>query len=421
MTSNGSSQRLWARSHGLRAVLAVCFPIFFYAAAAIVGFFLIKIGLRGLGLGGRASMTVSVFCLLSGAAVLWGLLPRPVRFHEPGPLITPRAHPRLFRLLEDVSATMKVKMPDEVYLMPGVNAYVAQIGGLFGIGGRRVLVLGMPLLAVINISELRALVAHELGHYAGGETRLAGIIYQTRAAMARTTEKLLGGGIFFAYLPFEAMFQGYLAITGSISRQQELFADRWAVQLAGTEAQGSLLRHVELGQAAFSTYLQKEVAPLSVLRLAPANYFEGYRSYVGSPEYSQLLPVWESQSRERKRDRSDSHPPMAERILFAESLDLPPVAIDDAGARSLLNKSEDVELYFSRDLRPAGFRAVGWDRVGDAWEEMYRGLADRLQARIPELCVANVPAVLSDPELRERIAETTQPSLIGDRSPGRLP
>jgi Zn-dependent protease with chaperone function len=37
--------------------------------------------------------------------------------------------------------------------------------------GRRYLYLGVPILQVLTVSQLRAVLAHELGHYSRGHTR----------------------------------------------------------------------------------------------------------------------------------------------------------------------------------------------------------------------------------------------------------
>ena len=54
----------------------------------------------------------------------------------------------------------------------------------------RVMGIGLPLLRITSVSELEAILAHEFGHYHGGETRLGPWIYKTRAAIVRTLSSL---------------------------------------------------------------------------------------------------------------------------------------------------------------------------------------------------------------------------------------
>ncbi len=73
----------------------------------------------------------------------------------------------------------KSPMPHEVYIGADLNAGVAHVGGFAGIGARPVMFVGLPLIASLTVSELRGVLAHEFGHYVGGETKLAPVIYRT--------------------------------------------------------------------------------------------------------------------------------------------------------------------------------------------------------------------------------------------------
>jgi Zn-dependent protease with chaperone function len=46
--------------------------------------------------------------------------------------------------------------------------------------------LGLPLLQTLTVSQFRAVMAHEFGHYYGGDTKLGPWVYKTRAAIVRT-------------------------------------------------------------------------------------------------------------------------------------------------------------------------------------------------------------------------------------------
>src|SRR5436190_1994303 len=104
-------------------------------------------------------------------------------------------------------------MPREVYLAPDVNAGVAHIGGFAGIGARPIMIVGLPLMAALTRSELRGVIAHEFGHYAGGETRLAPVVYRTREAIFRTVVGLAKRGRQYLHLPFLWYWQMYVRVT----------------------------------------------------------------------------------------------------------------------------------------------------------------------------------------------------------------
>jgi heat shock protein HtpX len=77
-----------------------------------------------------------------------------------------------------------------VYLIGQVNAFVADRGGIMGFGSRRVMGIGLPLLSILTVSELRGVLAHEFAHYYGGDTRLGPWVYKTQSAMIRTFQNI---------------------------------------------------------------------------------------------------------------------------------------------------------------------------------------------------------------------------------------
>src|SRR5215469_16831569 len=95
---------------------------------------------------------IQAFVLFLGGLViagimLWSLMPRRDKFEAPGPLLEPASHPRLFAEIENIAQSLQEPLPCEVYLIGAPNAWVADRGGLMGFGKRRVMAVGLPLLA----------------------------------------------------------------------------------------------------------------------------------------------------------------------------------------------------------------------------------------------------------------------------------
>jgi heat shock protein HtpX len=141
------------------------------AIALTIGFYVLALGLAaaliGLPVYGFATGHFSVWAitaLILGAAILHAAFPRRVRFEAPGPRIDRASQPRLLELVEDEARAMDEKPPDEVYATMEVNAAVSDAGR-----GRRVMIVGLPLLELLSERGLRSVIAHELGHYAGGD------------------------------------------------------------------------------------------------------------------------------------------------------------------------------------------------------------------------------------------------------------
>jgi Zn-dependent protease with chaperone function len=81
--------------------------------------------------------------------------------------------PRLHETVRTVAQLVDTPPVDEIYLAPGSAIGVHQEGrGPFGIFGvkRRVLTLGMSMMRYLTISELKAILAHEYGHFSHKDT-----------------------------------------------------------------------------------------------------------------------------------------------------------------------------------------------------------------------------------------------------------
>jgi heat shock protein HtpX len=86
------------------------------------------------------------------------------------------------------------------------------------------------MLTLLNVSELSGVIAHEFGHYHGGDTKLGPWIYRTRVAIGRTIVSLAQGGSTIVRAPFEWYGTFFLKVTHSISRVQEFAADALAAR-----------------------------------------------------------------------------------------------------------------------------------------------------------------------------------------------
>lgn len=114
-----------------------------------------------------------------------GLLHRPAATETTIP-VDAAAQPRLFEFLARLAADAGAPMPARVELSPGVNASMIRgrspLSFLFG--GRRRLVIGVGLASVLDLRELKAVLAHEFGHFAQSSTRLGQWTHRATKIMA---------------------------------------------------------------------------------------------------------------------------------------------------------------------------------------------------------------------------------------------
>ena len=300
----------------------------FLAVLLTIGFYLLAIGLAIALLAvpylewtdlHRLNLRITIFCLAGAAIILFSILPTVEHFRAPGERADPQSHPRLFAELGAIATAVGEPLPEEVYLVQDLNAAVRQRGGIMGLGGRRVMLLGIPLMRILRISEFRAVLAHEFGHYRG-HTQLAPWIYKTREAIARTLSHLSGHSALLMW-PFQQYAQTFLMITQAISRQQELEADALAARVAGARAFIAGLRGVH-GAAIAYKYYGRENTPIYHDGLTPQpEPDDNFMRFMRLPRIADAIRqgiAWELTN--PKLDPYDSHPPLAARIAALEKL-----------------------------------------------------------------------------------------------------
>jgi Zn-dependent protease with chaperone function len=173
--------------------------------------------------------------------------------------LRPEQEPTLWAEVGSVAAAVRAPRPQVVYLVHDVNAFVYQESRLLGLRpGRMVLGIGVGLLTVLRVDELRAVLAHEFGHLSSGDTRLGPVVYRAQESIQRTIVHLkdnLLGKLFAGYLRL------FMRLTMDISRRQELAADINAVRLGGQAAATQALQAVAVTGGAFDLLLRQYVAP----------------------------------------------------------------------------------------------------------------------------------------------------------------
>ncbi len=151
----------------------------------------------------------------------------------------------LFQEIDRLRGLLKTPQFDKVILTRQLNAGVCQVPrlGLFG-WQRNILMVGMPLMLVLSPDQFRAVLAHEMGHIAGDDSRFQHGVYR----LNDTWRMLLGGfaqendaaNILFVpffewYVPF------FYAYTLALRRVDEYAADKAAARAVGAEKTADML------------------------------------------------------------------------------------------------------------------------------------------------------------------------------------
>ena len=381
-------------SLAFRAVLALWLMIGFYLlAAAIAGVFLYLL-YREWRFFDRThqllGFALTLACGGVAGVILWSMIPRFWdEFKPPGLLLDPDSHPRLFDELADVAAALGQELPHEVYLCPDVNAWVTQRGGTLGLGGARVMGIGLPLMQVLSVAQFRSVMAHEFGHFHGGDTLLGPWVYSTQAAIVRT---VINVRVSLLRKPFLWYFQLFLALTRSVSRREEFAADALAARVGGSRAFINGLRRVNGAGAAYGAYLRGEIEPALAagFRLP---FAEGFDRFLRAAGVSQALQSFlRVEIAHRQGNPYDTHPPLRERIEAVRGLDEGPALDADPAAITLLEGvprlERDLFAHMLGAEKAAELRPARWDEAATriylpTWKAHLKEYAEVLEGISP--------------------------------------
>jgi len=377
----------------------------FLALTLMVGFYVLALGVCvGLGLllwldveQGTPSIQLWSFGVVVIAVVLWSVFPRRIPFVEPGIELFEDDQPELFDHIQDIADGAGQRMPDHVYLVADVNAFVTQMGGWLGIGSRRVLGIGLPLMQVLTIPEMRSVIAHEFGHFYGGDTRLGPLVYRTRGAIARTIANLKKADT-IARKPFEWYGKLFMRVSLAVSRAQEYAADALAVRLVGRAPTQSALVAINRAAPLFGAYVNNEFAPM-LTRGVRVSFADGYGRYINGSAYRALLDDIETHERERETSIHDTHPALSDRIEAAD--EVPDAGLEDSEgppAIELLEGVEELEaeliafVFGNPDI--AELPLVEWEEMrGDVLALQFAEAAAQVRERLPRLLVGELAEI----------------------------
>lgn len=319
--------------------------------------------------------------------------------------VTEADEPRLWALVRELADAAGTRAPDRIILTGEVNAAVAEQPRLLGLlPGPRRLYLGIPLMTGLSEAQLRAVLAHEYGHFTGGDTRLAAVVVRGRTRIERIIEQFrsraerkvaeerarqekaaakavakgkkakeidtTGAGLTYRTMARIYTLYGtfYLRASLTTARDQEYAADLAAARIAGRDATASALREIPALATAHAFYLDC-YAMLGVrARLLPprGELFGGFGRML-SARALELVEL-RAQLPDEPASPYDSHPPIAERVRRIEALPADGraeegkgVALDllTAPERTLAALEDAVLTEEARTFR----RAADWDEL----------------------------------------------------------
>ncbi|GIG09962.1 Zn-dependent protease [Catellatospora coxensis] len=353
------------------------------AVTVVLAIWLIAVGPGVLAL----KVTAPLFVAIVGGVgwALWKAI-RAKNEAMPGVIVTPDQAPQLWAEVRRLAEGVGTRAPDELRIVPEVNAAVSEHTRLLGlIPGRRYLYLGLPVLQALNVDQLRAVLAHELGHYSAAHVRLGAVAYRGRIAMEGAISRI--GKWNVAGWPIRLYARAYLLVDNAVSRRQELEADAAAVRLAGRQAAVAALTEIAVVDMAYGFYLNRYVSPGAELGLLPDDVFAGFGELLAARQ-DEIARLRTQAAKRETGSRWNTHPPLAVRIAAINALPEGMPSNDRRRATDLVPDLPTMSAHLHRlSVRTEGRQVLTWPQFTAATatrqlqstaDDIFRELARRM-------------------------------------------
>ena len=349
-----------------QSVLWACCAYYFVSIPVVIGTVLLAGGglVYLMVMSGHIPVKLLIIVVILTLVTLWAIVKSIFirgREEDPGLKMEPGENPRLRKVLEDVAARIGTRAVTNVYLTAGAEMAVMERGGMYRqVRGdaERCLILGIGALDGMKLRPLRAILAHEYGHFSNRDTAGGGFALAVRRSLVTTAVNLARGGAAAWYNPAWLFVNGFyrlfLLVSQGASRLQEVLADRWAAFAYGSRAFGEGLRHIIDRSIRFNAHITSVLDEVIEQKKPLANLYS-YRPAAPGVEEQKFADALE-EAIQRPPSPYDSHPRPADRFAWVNALGTsggPAEADDNAEAWTLFDNREELERRLTQDVRQA--------------------------------------------------------------------
>jgi len=238
--------------------------------------------------------------------------------------VTEKSHPQLFSFLYSIADQAHAPRPKRVFLSPLVNARVFYDLSVlnFVFPSRKNLEIGLGLVNVLTVSELKAVLAHEFGHFSQRSMAIGNWVYIAHQIAAhivykrdiwdRLIKEISSIHIYTAWVGWllslvvwsirslmDSLFRLVMIAQGSLSRQMEFHADLVAVSITGSDELIHALYKLQTADGAWDRAASFARSELSAGRAIKDIFdiqhrlIEKFAAIIDDPEYGKApaLPV----------------------------------------------------------------------------------------------------------------------------------
>ncbi|MCX6317672.1 MAG: M48 family metalloprotease [Bacteroidetes bacterium] len=268
--------------------------------------------------------------------------------------------PALFGFIRQLTQDTQTKFPRKIYLSADVNACVFYDSSFWSMffPVKKNLQIGLGLVNALNVSEFKAVMAHEFGHFSQRSMKLGSFVYNVNKIIYNMLYDNSGYASFLqGWANIDGIFALFASITAgiaqgiqsilkgmyglinkrymSLSRQMEFHADAVAASVSGSSSLDTALRRIEMAAPCYEITLQK-CDELYKQKKISANIYPQQKSVIQEMAEQYKLPIQNgfpvitdefyqnaNTSRVNFKDQWASHPSTEDRIKHLNELAIP--------------------------------------------------------------------------------------------------
>ena len=308
-------------------------------------------------------------------------------------------HPELFQFIKSLTNDTKSKQPKRIFVSPEVNAMVFYNSSFWSLFFpiRKNLEIGLGLVNTLNISEFKAVLAHEFGHFSQRSMKIGSYIYTVNKVIYnlvyeydswdQTLSSWSGaGGIFGAFSGvtfwiverirslLKAAYNLINVAYMKLSREMEYHADLVAVSVGGNNSLVNALKKTEFSSFAYD-YTTGFLDSLANNGKASKNIYANHSftlSFLaklnniqdsnGDIKIDDLDDPAILKSRVMIKDQWASHPTLKERIENISKVTIDTVDNSES-AWKLFSHYETLQEQVTKMIYENGFKGVEFELI----------------------------------------------------------
>lgn len=361
----GEAEGVDALLRGSYRFLLQASGVFFYVSMPLMFVLVLAIGggllyamLRVGHIPAKLFLLVAVVTLTTAFAIMRGLFVR-ARDEDPGVVLDLDAQPRFRDALQRVADHVGTRCVDTVFVTPDTSVAVYERGGMrTQLQGKaeRCLIVGIGVLEGMTVRQLKAILAHEYGHFSNRDTAGGGFALSVRRSLMHVAIGIAQAGSAGWYNPawlfLKAFHNVFMRISQGASRLQEVLADRWAASTYGSLAFERGLQHVVATSVRFENRADEALNRALRERTPLTNLYRLDAPPTVALEHKITEEI--RQALEREPTEFDSHPSPSQRFTWVRgyaATGVPPEADDDSPAWSLFEGRDELEHAMTARVR----------------------------------------------------------------------